>query len=613
MLNHIAAIADKVPNLTKQIAPVMEPVNGSAYKFVVKLDAVGVITSICPAHDGLFNIKLDPHNQFPRVKYRKLGKSGLYVENPDLGKFANLFSRLKAKLPSAGELLDRAILANTQANWQKIVDHVRVAALADAQARSLKRKIKSVATGPDPKYLDSVFVFFDFSDDHETFYTATNFDKINQAMLASGVGSNLAVDAFGVSGPLFAGKWSPVQSIKRGIQLYTRNQECGYNATYGRNACELFDITATTKQRLEHAFRCLADNMQTAVKLDDVIVLIVPMVAKPLDDDFAAPDICGMFTCEGKAFKDKAEEVKNAILGSASIGVDFEYLVVVAKVTDSVAPLVLCSNRYSREHVARCIELWAGSIPNGAFSVRPMAAKSDGSDVRCVLNASWGITGDQLVNSERFTRLDGFKVFIDQSRSEVDRMLNRIASNTIYTLTNAGRLGRGKRSNPDDPKKMSKIEVAANQVWGLISILLKMKGFEMENSAMYVLGQILNCANALHEAYHSGNKRTPAKLIGEEYIHQLLGASDFPGVLSRFWRRLELYTSWARRNEDKKIRGSEVGRISGRLNNLVGDLRQVALPSRLNNEEKCALGVGYYARAKKSNVASKETEPKETE
>jgi hypothetical protein len=142
----------------------------------------------------------------------------------------------------------------------------------------------------------------------------------------------------------------------------------------------------------------------------------------------------------------------------------------------------------------------------------------------------------------------------------------------------------------------------------ILSMVLREKSITMTNHPAFWFGQLLNCADTLHEQYSEGKR--PGELLGEQYISRLLASASFLRDVAMFKRRLAFFAAWARRNAQKSLANV----VAGRIGKLEGQISSAGwLPSRLSDEERCMMAAGYFARSPKNGTNQNSTKEKTDE
>ena len=155
-------------------------------------------------------------------------------------------------------------------------------------------------------------------------------------------------------------------------------------------------------------------------------------------------------------------------------------------------------------------------------------------------------------------------------------------------------------------------------ILALFSILLKRLGIERGiymASAVYQVGQLLQLADRLHKQYciHVRNggdskKSLPPQLLG----NTLLGvAEENPAkALSMLSQRLRVYAAWADTSTDQHAKLAKW--IMNHFRKTSSTFENLAVPERLNYEEKAQLLLGYLAELPdlKGNAIPASQEPR---
>lgn len=441
--------------------------------------------------------------------------------------------------------------------------------------------------------------------------------EMNQCLLNTQPSTKMdTIDAFGI--PFMADK-DPMPSVKLaggfGVSIRTMFKEQRCQTRYGRIESGSYPISPEVRGKLQAALEWIGDRNRegkTWTKSDrNEILFVYPLAAPEQNISYISP--FKRVRNETIQFAVQAEQFTQQLRKTRQPGTDshaMEIQIFVLRKIDKARAKVVYTRQTDSDELERASEAWTlgcTNLPKFPFGSPEVPYPLDIADI---LNQRWKQNGDKSAGQFKLTpRYHGMELLMEPTMS-VYSDLHLLAESAVTLSAYLGYLSAtGDWHHPrwNDAKNMLV----------LLGLFLYRNGIRKDgymDNLPYLYGQLLKAADELHALY--------CKVVRKgEIPPQLAGSSLFAAAveapvrtLNVMCQRIMPYYTWAKsyRLQGIQIEGKEswrAGWLYRLCEGIMGKIEQNwTMQTRLNEEEKAQMFIGYLAAFPKSEKNETNTE-----
>lgn len=473
----------------------------------------------------------------------------------------------------------------------------------------------------------------------EKFVTGMNQCLLNAEAAQQPSGQTDTIDAFGI--PFMADE-TPMPSVKLAggfdatIRTMFKEQRC--QTRYGRIDSASYPISPEMRGKLQAALAWIGDRERedkTWTKSDQNEILFVYPLAVP-DHNISYISPFKRVRNETIQFTTKAEQFTQQLRKTRKPGTDSHaegiQIFVLHKI-DKARTKVVYTRQTDPDELEQASEAWTlgcTNLPKFPFGAPEVPYPLDIADI---LNQRWKRNGDKSADKFKLIpRYHGMELLMEPAML-VCSDFHLLAENAVTLSAHLGYLSAteyGGNSKWNDVKNIldthnSEVEDdGSNSRWNDAKNILALMGLFLYRNGIrkddymdnlpYLYGQLLKAADELHALY--------CKIVrNNDYPKQFAGGSLFLSAVEAPIRTLNIlsqrimpYYTWAKsyRLQGIQIEGKESWR-AGWLYRLCEDITEKikqnwTMQTRLNEEEKAQMFIGYLAAFPKSEKNETKTE-----
>lgn len=450
----------------------------------------------------------------------------------------------------------------------------------------------------------------------EKFVTGMNQCLLNAEAAQQPSGQTDTIDAFGI--PFMADE-TPMPSVKLAggfdatIRTMFKEQRC--QTRYGRIDSASYPISPDVRGKLQAALAWIGDRDRedkTWTKSDqNEIIFVYPMAAPDYNISYISPfkrlrNETIQFTTKAEQFTQQLRKTRKPGTDSHAEGIQ---IFVLHKI-DKARTKVVYTRQTDPDELEQASEAWTlgcTNLPKFPFGAPEVPYPLDIADT---LNRPWKQSGE--LATDRFKpipRYHGMELLMEPAMS-VCSDFHLLAENAVMLSAYLGNLSATKdwyHPRWNDAKNML----------ALLGLFLYRNGIRKDDymdNLPYLYGQLLKAADELHVLYCKVVRKgeIPPQLAGGGLF---LAAVEAPvRTLNVLSQRIAPYYQWAKsyRLQGIQIEGKESWR-AGWLYRLCEDITEKikqnwTMQTRLNEEEKAQMFIGYLAAFPKSEKNETKTE-----
>lgn len=450
----------------------------------------------------------------------------------------------------------------------------------------------------------------------EKFVTGMNQCLLNAEAAQQPSGQTDTIDAFGI--PFMADE-TPMPSVKLAggfdatIRTMFKEQRC--QTRYGRIDSASYPISPEMRGKLQAALAWIGDRERedkTWTKSDQKEILFVyPMAAPDHNISYISPfkrvrNETIQFTTRAEQFIRQFRKTRKPGTDSHAEGIQ---IFVLHKI-DKARTKVVYTRQTDPDELEQASEAWTlgcTNLPKFLFGAPEVPYPLDIADT---LNRPWKQSGEPA--TDRFKpipRYHGMELLMEPSMS-VCSDLQLLAANAATLSVYLGYL------SATEDLRHPRWNDAKNML-ALLGLFLYRNGIRKDDymdNLPYLYGQLLKAADELHALYCKVVRKGefPPQLAGGGLF---LAAVEAPvRTLNVLSQRIMPYYTWAKsyRLQGIQLEGKEswrAGWLYRRCEDITGKIKQNwTMQTRLNEEEKAQMFIGYLAALPKSEKNETKTE-----
>ena len=462
----------------------------------------------------------------------------------------------------------------------------------------------------------SVSVFLDVPDwkeypvAHEETIKAINAHLHTSASARSIETGNESDDAFGYSIRGMQGKLPEVKlPVLGGVKLRAMTSESPCQYRYGTIDAASFQIGADSRKRVKGALEWLSDKTregETWGRADGKELLfaypaILPKAPLKLTACFGA----GKTEDTEARFENYAKDVVDCLKGLGRSLKEIELRVFSLRKMDKARTKIVFHRNYSAQRLADAAREWQ----QGCANIPVIRIRSWGEEkgktilaapetpfplqIAECLNRVWKLDGTSKCEVNSFPKSTGIELLLNESTAlrYVPHLLTVALQNGKGLFLSLGNiLHRNEVIKLDGFNKHKQLMPA---IMGLLLWKLGIGKESYMNHPPYLVGRMLKLADDLHALYCKEVRKNnlPPQLLGNALM---VAALDSPTqALAQLALRIAPYLGWARTNSTASAGLSRY--FLKEFGLLEANLRDVALPTRLDDAARAQLFLGYIS------------------
>lgn len=450
----------------------------------------------------------------------------------------------------------------------------------------------------------------------EQFVTGMNQCLLNTEAAQQPSGQAEMIDAFGI--PFIADEL-PMPSVKLAggfdatIRTMFKEQRC--QTRYGRIDSASYPISLEVRGKLHSALEWIGDRNRegkTWTKSDrNEILFVYPLTAPEQNISYISPfkrvrNETIQFAVQAEQFTQQLRRTRKPDTDRHAAGIQ---IFVLHKI-DKARTKVVYTRQTDPDELERASEAWTlgcTNLPKFPFGAPEVPYPLDIADI---LNQRWKQNGDKSEDASKpISHYHGMELLMEPAMS-VHSDFDLLTENAI---TLSGYLGSLSASGDLGNLRWKDTK----NILALLGLFLYRNGIRKDDymdNLPYLYGQLLKAADELHALYCKVVRKgeIPPQLAGGSLF---LAAAEAPvRTLNILSQRIMPYYTWAKsyRLQGIQIKGQESWR-AGWLYRLCEDITEKikqnwTMQTRLNEEEKAQIFIGYLAAFLKSEKNETKTE-----
>lgn len=455
----------------------------------------------------------------------------------------------------------------------------------------------------------------------EKFVTGMNRCLLNAEAAQQPSGQTDTIDAFGI--PFMADEM-PMPSVKLAggfdatIRTMFKEQRC--QTRYGRIDSASYPISPEMRGKLQAALAWIGDRERedkTWTKSDQKEILFVyPMAAPDHNISYISPfkrvrNETIQFTTRAEQFIRQFRKTRKPGTDSHAEGIQ---IFVLHKI-DKARTKVVYTRQTDPDELEQASEAWTLGCTNLPKFLFGAPEVPDPLDIADILNQRWKQNGDKAEDkSKPIPHYHGMELLMEPAMS-VCSDLQLLAGNAATLSAYLGYLSATEDCATEDLRHPRWND--AKNMLALLGLFLYRNGIRKDDymdNLPYLYGQLLKAADELHALY--------CKIVrNNDYPKQFAGGSLFLSAVEAPIRTLNVlsqrimpYYIWAKsyRLQGIQLEGKEswrAGWLYRRCEDITGKIKQNwTMQTRLNEEEKAQMFIGYLAALPKSEKNETKTE-----